>query len=329
MNEGTHPPGNVRYTVVNSDESDETFYYLLQDHPTGAGIVFCDDLPKEVARILEYLRQFRPVVLPYHRLLGEEKRINIAHRFMTEKHTVIVACGAFPDYNEIDRIDVRFVAHIGLPWSSLNQYIQQVHLAGRDGAAAEAWISYNKDDISKRRNLIDHRWLSGSTCDEDKRALAHQNLNELVAYFEDAGCRRNYMLRHLGNPVEEPCGNCDNCTREVHLWDGSRHGTTDIEKHHEALKRIDGIRYSSMGGFGKISCCECSFAEKNTSFLHGSEGSGTSSTGYQCLSCGEFAALAPGDSLQCQCGGSLSRDHLLFCPKCKSHKLIYRMLFMT
>lgn len=178
-------------------------------------------------------------------------------------------------------------------------------------------------------------------------------------------------------------------------------------------KVFEGIQFQTMGGAGTVSCNECDFLEKITSFIHGTKGS---YTGYQCQTCGKFAereyinpfpefddfdsSLLPEEipleyrpnaiehwnsmlqliesqmektpkgnwlkswepdaakyrvllgsipkeeleriknirnrtnamyesSLYCECCGKLSRDHLLFCPKCKSKHLSYNCRFIT
>jgi hypothetical protein len=98
-----------------------------------------------------------------------------------------------------------------------------------------------------------------------------------------------------------------------------------------------GLEFSRMGGAGEIDCHDCGFHEEITSFLHGyaADGERCCDTGQQCLSCGKFQTVhGEGDPArysvtQCQCGGQLSRDHVLFCPQCKSKNLRYRMQMIT
>jgi hypothetical protein len=47
-----------------------------------------------------------------------------------------------------------------------------------------------------------------------------------------------------------------------------------------------GMRFSLMGGYGTLSCKDCDFSKNITSFTHGSS---TSTSGFQCQSCGKFA----------------------------------------
>ena len=104
-----------------------------------------------------------------------------------------------------------------------------------------------------------------------------------------------------------------------------------------ALKTRRGTQFQMMGGCGTIHCRKCDFSEDITSFMHGKtvEGEDCCTTGYQCLSCGKFKGIySEGhkrDAVEplCECGGILSRDHILFCPKCKSTDLSYGMISIT
>jgi len=50
---------------------------------------------------------------------------------------------------------------------------------------------------------------------------------------------------------------------------------------------IGGIRFQQMGGYGRLSCKNCDFSESLTSFTHGVS---SSTTGFQCQSCGKFTS---------------------------------------
>ena len=317
------PSANIIYRVVNGDDADESILALLEEYKNQVGMVIGFSR-EEVSNISKKISGTGTPVLEYTSQLGVQERRNLENRFLAERGVVLVATSFFK--NQITRKDIRFVAHAGLP-QNLIDYIQQVGFAGRDGETAEVWMRFDKKDIEAKRKFIDHYYKS-----DGEKEVANNKLNEVIAYCEDAGCRRSYLLRYLGFSVEGPCGVCDNCQKGTRLWNGTRNGTQDIENHKKAIEKVPGIKFSGMGGFGRISCCECSFSEKNTSFLHGlrsADGTRTSSKGYQCVDCGEFAAVAPEDDLLCKCGGNLSRDHLLFCPTCKSTKLTYKMMFIT
>ena len=99
----------------------------------------------------------------------------------------------------------------------------------------------------------------------------------------------------------------------------------------------EGIEFQRMGGCGTVSCSQCTFKEDIISFLHGENDNGEeiSHSGYQCLECGKFTDVSrirntkQDNDVRCNCGGKLSREHVLFCPTCRSKDLSYRTKFIT
>jgi hypothetical protein len=121
-------------------------------------------------------------------------------------------------------------------------------------------------------------------------------------------------------------------SRIVNRWTAERRSQREWEK-----RVAQGLEFSLMGGAGVISCQDCGFRQEITSFTHGAT-SGPDACcdeGFQCLSCGKFVSVhregnPPDDPVpRCECGGELSRDHFLFCPKCRSRKLRYAMAYIT
>ena len=100
-------------------------------------------------------------------------------------------------------------------------------------------------------------------------------------------------------------------------------------------KQSQGLWFHYLGGYGSITCKDCTHSESLTSFTHGRE---SSTAGFQCQECGKFAAIQSGgpgkateykSSLICECGGKFEREKVLFYPECRSKNLSYDMEFIT
>jgi ATP-dependent DNA helicase RecQ len=115
----------------------------------------------------------------------------------------------------IDKPDVRFVAHVDLP-KSIEGYYQETGRAGRDGAPAEAWLSYGLGDMVNLRALIDQ-----SEAGEERKQLERGKLDALLGYCESVSCRRQALLGWFGEAHADACGNCDNCLEPPECWDGT------------------------------------------------------------------------------------------------------------
>jgi ATP-dependent DNA helicase RecQ len=103
----------------------------------------------------------------------------------------------------IDKPDVRFVAHAGLP-KSIEAYYQETGRAGRDGDPAVAVMLWGADDFARARQRM-------AEVEEARREGERVRLKALGALVETPGCRRAVLLRHFGENPPETCGNCDNC----------------------------------------------------------------------------------------------------------------------
>jgi ATP-dependent DNA helicase RecQ len=202
---------NIRYTVVEKDNAKKQLLGFLAGRKGQAGIVYCLSR-KKVEETAEWLSAQGYPALPYHAGLPAAERAANQRRFLREEGLVMCATIAFG--MGIDKPDVRFVAHLDLP-KSIEAYYQETGRAGRDGEAAEAWMTYGMQDVA-----LQHARIAESGAGEGQKILESQRLTALLAYCEAPRCRRQVLLNYFGE-ARQPCGNCDVCAEPPELWDGT------------------------------------------------------------------------------------------------------------
>ncbi|MCU0890258.1 MAG: DNA helicase RecQ [Sandarakinorhabdus sp.] len=203
---------NIRYQVAGRDNLKRQLLDFLAGHAGQAGIIYAPTR-SATENICAALVEKGIRARPYHAGLDPVSRSRHQAEFVAAEDMVMVATIAFG--MGIDKPDVRFVAHAGLP-RSIEAYYQETGRAGRDGDPAVAHLIWGGEDVARQRGFI-----AASDGNDAFKAGEARRLNALLAFLDTPGCRRAELLRYFGEVPPASCGNCDNCLNPPAIVDAT------------------------------------------------------------------------------------------------------------
>ena len=195
---------NINYSVVKRVNEQQQLLKFLDSHGGETGIIYCQT-KVAVEKNAEWLESQGFAALPYHAGLTDDVRRTNMKQFMGGTGVVMVATIAFG--MGIDKPDVRFVAHLGVP-NNLEGYYQETGRAGRDGLPSEVWMCFGQKDVETLRRRVQE-----SNFSDARRKIMNDRTEAMIDWLGSPRCRRVGLLQYFGERADA-CGNCDNCLRE-------------------------------------------------------------------------------------------------------------------
>jgi ATP-dependent DNA helicase RecQ len=209
---------NLCYRVQTRTSMLDQVVEVLKRHVGEAGIIYCIRR-KDVDMLASDLQAKGYEAVPYHAGMLPEDRKSAQEAFRAEKCDLVVATVAFG--MGIDRSNVRFVLHTGMP-KSIEHYQQEAGRAGRDGLEAECILLHGAADFFTWKKILANP-TEGNAVDHDYLASAFAHLEEMSGYCQAPSCRHRVLVEHFGQKFESTnCQACDLCLGEVDLEPNSQ-----------------------------------------------------------------------------------------------------------
>ena len=115
----------------------------------------------------------------------------------------------------VDIPDIRLIIHHS-PLMGLDDYVQEIGRAGRDGKKSKALLLWHEYDFTINRNLVRKEFLRLTRRELEEKLEPIQALEDYVKNYQQ--CRWQQMRRFFGEPVGKRCKcNCDYCKRKEAL----------------------------------------------------------------------------------------------------------------
>ncbi len=208
---GSFDRPNLSYRVLPRVEPLKQTIETIERHAAEAGIIYCIR-KKDVDEMTVSLRKRGIDARPYHAGLTREERTATQEAFANESCNLVVATVAFG--MGIDRSNIRFVLHTGLP-KSVEHYQQETGRAGRDGLEADCVLLYSAADVLLWRSIVQRSAEEAGADPEYVRHLLRQ-IDEIDRYARGAVCRHRALVNYFGQDYPAPnCGACDLCLGDV------------------------------------------------------------------------------------------------------------------
>ena len=186
---------------------------------------------KPVQQIVEFIKTNFPGEKGIVHCSRRKDTVNLAHNLASENIHAVFVHGSLPDaerkkYEQawscgtakvicatksfgmgIDNKNVRFVIHLSFP-ESIEDYVQKVGRAGRDGSRATCLLLFDHKD----RSFHLHNILQIEN--KEHMAYKYNLMNKMVEYCVAPGCRHKQLMNYFGDDCQVCDENCDNCTSE-------------------------------------------------------------------------------------------------------------------
>ncbi|WP_069364822.1 RecQ family ATP-dependent DNA helicase [Salisediminibacterium beveridgei] len=160
--------------VETDDDKRENLLTLLKD-TTEPAIIYCGTR-NDAEQISTLLKRNHFLAEAYHGGMVKEDRLLIQQQFYYDQIRMVCATNAFG--MGINKANIRHVIHYHIP-SSIEQYIQEIGRAGRDGNQSTAHIIWKKEDLQLPLWMVESEFPNHAELEAIGKYI-HENKGEIL-----------------------------------------------------------------------------------------------------------------------------------------------------
>ncbi|KAI5716000.1 hypothetical protein M8J77_025852 [Diaphorina citri] len=204
---------NLFYDVIFDDLLKDSYAHVKEfiekclgkdNKANNCGIIYCRTR-EHTTDLADALRRKGIPCTPYHAGLNKHERSRVQESFMRGEINVITATISFG--MGIDRQNVRFVVHWGMP-SSIPAYYQESGRAGRDGLQSYCRIYHSEHSKKSLEYVI----KTDTSTKREQLELKFKNYLSMLEYCEQANCRHAVFAKYFDDDKPGCKSHCDVCT---------------------------------------------------------------------------------------------------------------------
>lgn len=202
---------NIFYRIIKTNNKDLELLNYIKDKNDNHILIYCLTI-KNVIHVYNLIKdKYNPLV--YYGSLEKEKKKYALEAYRKNKSNIIICTNSFG--MGINIKDIRYVIEYDIP-SSIEDFVQQIGRASRDGKYAEGLVLFNLNDIKTIEyfiNNIDDEQKDYNDIIDIKRDRIDK-LDKVVNLCLSNKCIRKQIGNYFGFKVNKKCMMCSNCVKK-------------------------------------------------------------------------------------------------------------------